>query len=225
MPTNNHTARPWSWIRRLKARLFDGPEVDQAMHQLYCWARAQKMPTGVRQPGLRVASTVAGEVASARCRQDRPSDPALPTVLVDDQVLEAPETLEAVLERELGSPERRRDPRLPFTRLVRYSDGQVFATGGIVNVSGTGLLIEAAVLLPMGTVIAGAFRSETEPQGRVVGFRGRVVRHVKDRDGGRMGIELTRMIAVHRQELEQIIDRLARNGRRDPTLRGWKAAG
>lgn len=225
MPTNNHTAPPWSWLRRLKARLFDAPELDQALHQLYCWARAQKMATGVRQPGLRIASTVTGEVASTCCRPDRPGDPELPTVLVDDQALEAPETLEAVLERELASAERRRDPRLPFRRLVRYSDGGMFATGELVNISATGLLIEAAVLLPMGTVVAGAFRSDREPLGRVVGFRGRVVRHVKDRDGSRMGIELTRMTADHRQELEQVIDRLARKPRRDPTLRGWKAAG
>jgi hypothetical protein len=40
-----------------------------------------------------------------------------------------------------------------------------------------------------------------------------------------MGIQISRLVTAHRQEVEQIIDRLARKPRRDPTLLGWKASG
>jgi hypothetical protein len=224
MPTNNHTARRESWIQRFKARFLHGPKMDKAVNQLYRWAREQQMPTGVRQPGLRITSTVTGEVASSRSRGDRPSDPELPTVLVEEQ---APEerALGEVLERELASMERRRESRVPYQCLVRYSDGELFATGEIVNISSTGLLIQAGVPLPLGSFIAGAFRPDPSCPGRAVGFRGHVVRQVVDREGTRMGIEFTRLITAHRQEVEQIIDRLARKPRRDPTLLGWKASG
>jgi hypothetical protein len=224
MPTITHNN---SYSHRLfHARFFYGPMIDQATHLMYRWAKREQMETGVRRPGLRTASAINGELA-IRSGEDVTELP-LPSVVVAD-----PDILELMDDSD-PNVERRREPRVALRRMIRFSDGDRFETGEIINISVTGLLIEVGTSTPdvqplgrqmdRGRLIAGAFHPDATGLGRAVGFKGRIVRCVSGHDRERLGIEFTRMVAAHRDEVSRIIERIVRRPRRrDPTLRGWKA--
>jgi hypothetical protein len=211
------------WLRLFNTRYFYGPMLDQAAHEMYRWAKRQRMQTGVRRPGLRVNSAINGELA-IKDNEDREAEPPLPSVVVVD-----PAILELMDEHD-PDLERRRDLRVPLRRTIRFSDGDRFETGEIINISATGLLIAVTPTIARprerGTLIAGAFHPDATGLRQAVGFKGRIVRRVVKPEGDRIGVEFTRMVEAHRHEIHRIIDRTARkHRRRDPTLRGWKASG
>ena len=124
-----------------------------------------------------------------------------------------------------GFADRRRAPRVPCRYPVRLSDGTDVSTGEIVNISMTGLLIDAKTLPAVGAVVTGALCPGDPTPGPAVGFRGRTVRWAEHPDGARAAIVFTRMGPRHRQRLEQLVDtvrnwihRQSFDGSKDPSL-------